>query len=121
LVQLKCEDNAVKSAILSPGEVFYYNITTNDSDETTIFSMMVSGIYSGEDTDIITFNPVYQYYDPTLPEPTPIQTHHIGDGNNTSNTSTSIPTGDTRMPGFQALRTAIIICLCGILLLLRKI
>ena len=114
-VQLKLNNAVVKSGILSNNEVFYYNTTTNGSNETVIFSLEVSGIYSGEDTDIVTFSPVYQYYQPGLAEPTPIHTQTPDNSNDTQGTPDHTNAGG-KIPGFHAITIAIIICIYSILL-----
>ncbi len=118
-VQLKQNDTVVKSAILSLDEVFYYNSTThyvlsNNSVETMHFSLRVSGIYTGEVVDIVTFSHIYQYYDPALPEPTPTPTAYPDDSHNSNVTPTT--TGGSGIPGFKILSTTIIIGICSIFL-----
>ncbi len=123
-VQLKQNDTVVKSALLSTDEVFFYNSTThyvlpNHSVETVQLSLRVSGIYTGEVADIVTFSHVYQYYDPALPEPTPTPTAYPDNSNN-SNDSNVTPTttvaGGSGIPGFKILSTTIIIGICSIFL-----
>lgn len=115
-VQLKLNDTVVKSGILSNNEVFYYNTSTKRSNETVIFSLEVSGIYSGEDTDIVTFSPVYQYYQPGLAEPTPIHTQTPDNSNETPGTPAHTNSSG-KIPGFRVVTLAIIIiCIYGILL-----
>ena len=113
-VQLKLNDTVVKSGILYNNDIFYYNTSTNGSNETVIFSMEVSGIYLGEDTDIVTFSPVYQYYQPGLAQPTPIHTQH-DNSNETPGTPAHTNAGGN-IPGFQVVTIAIIICIYSILL-----
>jgi hypothetical protein len=115
-IQLKLNNTVVKSGILSNNEVFYYNISTNGSKETVIFSLKVSGIYSGEDTDIVTFSNVYQYFQPGLAEPTPIHTQTPDNSNNTQGTPAHTDSGVKNIPGFHAITIVIIICIYGILL-----
>lgn len=117
-VQLKLNDTVVKSGILSIDEVFYYNTSTNGSNETVIFSLEVSGIYSGEDTDVVTFSPVYQYYQPGLAEPTPIHTQTPDNSSETPGTpgTPAHTNAGGKIPGFQVVTIAIIICIYSILL-----
>ncbi|MDW7775675.1 MAG: S-layer protein domain-containing protein [Methanosarcinales archaeon] len=120
-VQLKLNDTVVKSAVLSRDEVFYYNSTThynlsNYSLETLQLSLRVSGIYTGEVADIVTFSQVYQYYDPALPEPTPTPTAYPGYSNNSSVTPTTIGTDGSGIPGFNILLTTIILGIWSIFL-----
>lgn len=112
-VDLKLNEDLVKSEVLSEDQVFYYNITAY-SNEIIIFSIKVSGIYIGEDYDMVTFSPVYQYYDPTKPKPTPTENPQVNKNN--SNESNTVPAGSEIIPGFQVLLTAIIISLYGILI-----
>jgi len=114
-VQLKLNDTVVKSGILSNNEIFYYNSSTNGSSETVIISLEVSGIYSGEYTDIVTFSPVYQYYQPGLAEPTPIHTQIPDNSNETPGTPAHTNAGGN-IPGFRLVTIAIIICIYSILL-----
>ncbi|MCG7848125.1 MAG: hypothetical protein MIO93_02960 [ANME-2 cluster archaeon] len=120
-VQLKQNGTVVKSAILSPDEVFYYNSTThyvlsNHSVETVQLSLRVSGIYTGEVADIVTFSHVYQYYNPALPEPTPTPTAYPVNSNDSNVTATTTVTGGSGIPGFKILSTTIIIGICSIFL-----
>jgi len=120
-VQLKHNDTVVKSAILSTDEVFCYNSTThyvlpNHSVETVQLSLRVSGIYTGEVADIVTFSHVYQYYNPALPEPTPTPTAYPDNSNNSNVTPTTTVTGGSGIPGFEILSTTIIIGICSIFL-----
>jgi len=114
-VQLKLNDTVVKSGILSDNDIFYYNTSINESNETVILSLKVSGIYSGEDFDIVTFSPVYQYYQPGLAEPTPIHTQVPDNPNETSGIPAHTNTGG-KIPGFRVVAIAIIICIYSILL-----
>jgi hypothetical protein len=111
-VVLKLNDTIIKSAVLTPGETFYYNVTPPESNERVIISLTVSGIYSGEDSDIMTFYPVYQYNNLDLPSATPIPTQGPDNSDNTTNTTTN----HADSPGFNILVTVIIICICNILI-----
>ncbi|MCL7412259.1 MAG: hypothetical protein M8353_01395 [ANME-2 cluster archaeon] len=120
-VQLKLNDKVVKSAILSRDEVFYYNSTThhvlsNYTIETTQVTLRVSGIYTGEAADIVTFSHVYQYYNPALPEPTPTATAYPDNSNNENMTPTTTATGGSGIPGFKILLTTVILVICSIFL-----
>jgi len=120
-VQLKQNDTVVKSALLSTDEVFFYNSTThyvlpNHSVETVQLSLRVSGIYTGEVADIVTFSHVYQYYDPALPEPTPTPTAYPDNSNDSNVTPTTTGTGGSGIPGFEILLTTILIGICSIFL-----
>ena len=110
-VVLKLNDTIIQSAVLPPGETFYYNVTPPDSNERVIISLTVAGIYSGENSDIVTFSPVYQYSNLDLPSATPIPTQGPDNSDNTTNTTTT----PADSPGFNILVTVIIICICSIL------
>lgn len=112
---LRLNDTIVKTAVLSPGETFSYNVTDADSGERILISLYVTGIYSGEDTDLVTFSSVYQYNDLNLPEATPFPTQGP---DNHDNDSTSNSTSRINSPGFEILITAIIICIY--IILIRK-
>ena len=118
-VQLKLSDTVVKSGILSNNEIFYYNTSTNGSNETVILSLEVSGIYSGEDTDIVTFSPVYQYYQPGIAEPTPINTQTPDNSDETPSTPANTNSSG-KIPGFRVVTLAIIIIICIYSILLRR-
>lgn len=115
-VQLELNNTVVKTEILSLGDTFFYNVTTRNAKEIVLFRFTVSGIYSGQDYDILTFSPVYQYYDFDLPAPTPLPTIKP---NNQNNSSATPPPGDddsTGIPGFMIIQIVIIISLCSILI-----
>jgi hypothetical protein len=119
-VQLKLNKTVVKSATISPDEIIYYNITANDTNETVIFYFKVSGMYSGEDTYIVTFSPVYQYYNPGLPEPTALPTTHpVNSGNSSGPNNTC--TNTTPIPGLKILLTTLILGICSIWVWKRSI
>ena len=112
-VQLKLNKTVVKSATISPDEIIYYNITANDTNETVILYFKVSGMYSGEDTHIVTFSPVYQYYNPDLPEPTALPTtYHVNSGN--SSGTNQVSTAATPISGLKIILTTLILGLCSI-------
>ena len=114
-VQLRLNDTLIRSATVSPGEMLYYNSTVNNTNETVILSLTVSEIYSGEDSHIVAFSQVYQYYNPALEEPTPIPTYCPDNTSNVSNTSVAVSTRPTSTPENGIIFTIVIICLCSIL------
>lgn len=120
-VQLKLDDTVVKSAILSRDEMFYYNSTThydlsNYTIETTQVTFRVSGIYTGEAADIVTFSEVYQFYNPALPEPTPTPTAYPDNSNGPGMTPTTTVPGSSGIPGFTVILTAVVLGMCSIFL-----
>lgn len=67
------ENDLVKEAILSEGDVFVY------SKDSEILNITVSTIYISPEGELITFGPVYQYLDADLPKPVIVE----GDSHNT--------------------------------------
>ena len=63
-IELLLNGESVDDTIIREGEHFVY---TRNSKE--IFNITVDTIYSGSGGGLVTFKPVYQYLDPTLPEP----------------------------------------------------
>jgi len=63
-VELSLGGVALKDEILSEGSVFIYSHNSKE-----IFNITLDAIYYGPDGELITFIPVYQYLDPTLPAP----------------------------------------------------
>jgi hypothetical protein len=74
-IELTSNDKFAKSEIVHIKEFFTYNKTNR-----TILSLRLDNIYSGSnDTNLVSFFPVYQYIDPDMPAPkiidqTPIET-----------------------------------------------
>jgi len=119
-VQFRLNETVIKSATISPDVILYYNITVNDTNETVIFHFKVSGMYSGEDTHIVTFSPVYQYYNPGLPEPTALPTTYpVNSGNSSGPNNTC--TNTTPIPGPKIILTTLILGLCSIWVWKRSI
>ena len=88
-IELLLNGESVDDTIIREGEYFEY---TRNSKE--IFNITVDTIYSGSDGGLVTFKPVYQYLDPSLPEPDMTQDPgSVGNSNGPVNTSDS-PNGD---------------------------
>lgn len=119
-VQFKLNETVIKSATISPDTILYYNITLNDINESVIFYLKTSVIYSGEDTHIVTFSPVYQYYNPALPEPTALQTP-IPDNSGDLSGSNTTCTDATPIPGPEIILITLILGLCCIWVWKRSI
>ena len=84
-IELLLNGESVDDTIIREGEYFEY---TRNSKE--IFNITVDTIYSGSDGGLVTFKPVYQYLDPTLPEPDMTQDPgSIGNSNESVNNSES--------------------------------
>jgi len=85
LIELLLNGESMDDAIMRDGEYFVYA-----SNSKEIFNITVDTIYSGSDGGLVTFKPVYQYLDPTLPEPDMIQDPwSIGNSNESVNNSES--------------------------------
>lgn len=78
-VELLLNGESMDDTIIHEGEYFVY---TRNSKE--IFNITVDTIYSGSEGGLITFKPVYQYLDPTLPEPDMMQDPESVDTSNGS-------------------------------------
>ncbi|WP_445476192.1 S-layer protein domain-containing protein [Methanococcoides methylutens] len=90
-VELSLDGSSLKDEVLYEGDIFVYS---HDSIE--IFNMTVDTIYYGSGVDLITFTPVFQYEDPSLPSPPPDDPKSSSNGSNTSsnpdeNTADIIP------------------------------
>ena len=104
-IELLLNGESVDDTIMREGEHFEY---TRNSKE--IFNITVDTIYSGSGSGLVTFKPVYQYLDTTLPKPDMTQDHGIVDDSNgsvnNSNLSNDDVTGNTGGFGVALL------CLC---------
>ena len=78
-MELLLNGESVHDTIMREGEYFEY---TRNSKE--IFNITVDTIYAGSGSGLVTFKPVYQYLDPTLPKPDMTQGHGIVDNLNGS-------------------------------------
>jgi hypothetical protein len=88
-IELLLNGESMDDTIMREGEYFVYA-----SNSKEIFNITVDTIYSGSDGGLVTFKPVYQYLDPTLPEPDMTQDPwSIGNSNESVNNSNS-PNGD---------------------------
>lgn len=63
-VELSLDGVSLKDEILGEGSVFTYSHNSNE-----ILSITLDAVYYGPDGELITFIPVYQYLDPSLPAP----------------------------------------------------
>lgn len=95
-VELLLDGVLLKDSILQEGDVFVYS---RDSKE--IFNITVDTIYYGSDAELVTFKPVYQYRDNSLPAPLP----DYPDISSNDSEAPSIPndTTDENTPGFGIL------------------
>lgn len=86
-IELLLNGESVYDTIIREGEYFVY---IRDSKE--IFNITADTIYSGSDGGLVTFKPVYQYLDPTLPDPDmtrdPWSVDNSNESVNNSNSST---------------------------------
>lgn len=84
-IELLLNGESMDDTIMREGEYFVYA-----SNSKEIFNITVDTIYSGSDGGLVTFKPVYQYLDPTLPEPDMTQDPwSIGNSNESVNNSES--------------------------------
>jgi len=84
-IELLLNGESVDDTIIREGEHFVY---IRNSKE--IFNITTDTIYSGPDTGLVTFKPVYQYLDPTLQKPDMTQDPgSVGNSNGSVNTSDS--------------------------------
>ena len=88
-IELLLNGESMDDTIIREGECFVY---TRNSKE--IFNITADTIYSGSDGGLVTFKPVWQYIDPTLPEPD--MSHDPGsvDNSNGSENNSNSSTGD---------------------------
>ncbi|ABE53279.1 Hypothetical protein Mbur_2428 [Methanococcoides burtonii DSM 6242] len=97
-VELLLDGVLLKDEILNEGSVFIY---LHNSKE--IFNITLDSVYYGSDGDLITFIPVYQYLDPSLPAPA------LNDSNVSSNSSSNVSNDplennsapENNIPGFS--------------------
>ncbi len=84
-IELLLNGESVDDTIMREGEHFVY---IRNSKE--IFNITTDTIYSGSDGGLVTFKPVYQYLDPTLPKPDMTQDPgSVGNSNGSVNNSDS--------------------------------
>ena len=92
-VELLLDDVALKDEILDEGSVFIYSHNSKE-----ILNITLDAVYYGPDGELITFIPVYQYLDPSLPAPV------LEDSNSSSNVP-NIPVENNstaeNIPGFS--------------------
>lgn len=108
-VELSLEGVILKDEILYGGDQFVYS---HDSIE--IFNMTVDTVYYGPDGELITFIPVFQYLDPSLPAPVPEDSEISSNGSDTP----LIPDGTPAesIPGFglvMALSAMLVLFTCS--------
>ena len=88
-IELLLNGESVDDTIMREGECFAY---TRNSKE--IFNITADTIYSGSDGGLVTFKPVYQYLDPTLPDPDMTHDPWSADNSNGSVNNSNSSTGD---------------------------
>lgn len=88
-IELLLNGESVYDTIIREGEYFVY---IRDSKE--IFNITADTIYSGSDGGLVTFKPVYQYLDPTLPDPDMTRDPWSVDNSNESVNNSNSSTGD---------------------------
>ena len=88
-IELLQNGESVDDTIIRDGEYFVF---TRNSKE--IFNITVDTIYSGSNGGLVTFKPVYQYLDPTLPDPDMTQDPGSVDKSNASINNSNSSTDD---------------------------
>ncbi|WP_048815450.1 S-layer protein domain-containing protein [Methanosalsum zhilinae] len=89
-IELLLNETTVKEKIMYEGEKFIYS-----QNSVEIFNITVDRIYSGAGEELVTFRPVYQFKDPSLPPPSqePGNNNASGDNNGTNNDETPVVNG----------------------------
>ncbi|WP_440952546.1 hypothetical protein [Methanococcoides sp. FTZ1] len=95
-VELSLDDILLKDAILYEGDYFVYSRGSSE-----IFNMTVDTVYYGSDDELITFKPVFQYLDPSLPAPE-LDNPDVS-SNGSENPLVPDDTTDENIPGFSIL------------------
>ncbi|MCL7411442.1 MAG: S-layer protein domain-containing protein [Methanosarcinaceae archaeon] len=98
-MELLLNSESVDDKIIREGEYFVYSRNSNE-----IFNITVDTIYAGSDGGLVTFKPVWQYLDPTLPEPDITQNPGLVEKLNGSLSNSNSSTGDKieNTAGFDA-------------------
>ncbi|WP_052402655.1 S-layer protein domain-containing protein [Methanococcoides methylutens] len=97
-VELSLDGVSLKDEVLYEGDIFVYS-----RDSTELFNMTVDTIYYGSGGDLVTFKPVFQYRDRSLPAPIPEDSEVSVNDSNTS--SEPDVTSDNDIPGFGLITT----------------
>ncbi|WP_167880994.1 S-layer protein domain-containing protein [Methanococcoides sp. AM1] len=92
-VELSLDGVSLKDEVLYEGDIFVYS-----RDSTELFNMTVDTIYYGPGGDLVTFEPVFQYRDRSLPAPIPEDPDISLNDSNTSSEPGINP--DNGIPGF---------------------
>ena len=105
-VELLLNGESVDDTVIRESEQFVY---IHNSKE--IFNITVDTIYSGSDGGLVTFKPVYQYLDSTLPDPDMTHEPWTGDNSNESvnNSDSSDDDKTETIDGFGA--TLLFLCM----------
>ncbi len=107
-VELVFDGDVVKDDILHEGQSISYS-----NGEYEIFNITMDRIYYGPDNALITFRPVYQYFDPALPDiPDEVIDKSSDPGTIAANNSSVSGGGNAAiLPGFSAITVAVVIAL----------
>ncbi len=111
-ISLQRNGESVKDDILGERETLEYS-----RDNSTILNVTLKQIYYGSEGELVTFEPVFQYFDPEL-------SLSSGTGDNTTNPNeeqeiSTNPDSSNTIPGFGIAGT--FLCLAGIYLLRSRI
>ncbi len=112
-VELLLEGDVVKYDILYEGQSISYK-----NGEYEIFNITMDRIYYGPENDLITFRPVYQYFDPELPDDSDIVTDNSSGSESlpANNSSVTDDGAVSILPGFSAINLVF-----AIVILYRKL
>ena len=88
-IELLLNGESVNDMIMREGEYLEYSRNSKK-----IFNITVDTIYSGSGSGLVTFKPVYQYLDPTLPKPDMTHGHGIVDDLNGSVNNSNLSNDD---------------------------
>ncbi|WP_135644116.1 hypothetical protein [Methanococcoides vulcani] len=108
-VELSLEDVSLKDEVLYEGDIFVYS-----RDSIELFNMTVDTIYYGPGGDLVTFKPVFQYLDPSLPAPVRVNPEISQNGSDISPEPDVTP--DNSIPGFcliTAMSCMVILFICS--------
>ncbi|WP_167879487.1 S-layer protein domain-containing protein [Methanococcoides sp. NM1] len=109
-VELSLDGVSLKDEVLYEGDIFVYS-----RDSIELFNMTVDTIYYGPGDDLVTFKPVFQYRDRSLPAPI-LEEPEISLNDSYTSSEPDV-TPEDRIPGF-GLITAMF-CMVGVFICSR--
>ncbi|MGP8319345.1 MAG: S-layer protein domain-containing protein [Methanosarcinaceae archaeon] len=112
-ITLLLNGESIDDSIMHEGEYFVY---TRNSKE--IFNITADTIYTGSDGGLVIFKPVYQYLDPTLPEPDIKQNTDMSEISKSFLNYSIVPSKTENIGGFGV--AMFFLCMSAAILLIRK-